>query len=54
MLGLVENMSERYNNVKTVFNALNLNDCCFVLASDLKLINVILGLSVSIIMRITE
>ena len=45
VLALVRDIPETYENIKLIFKKANLNDIKFKLACDLKILNVILGLS---------
>ena len=45
VLALVRDIPETYENVKLIFKKANLNDIKFKLACNLKILNVILGLS---------
>ena len=48
ILALVENIPERHFNLKQMFERLHLHECAFVNATDMKCINLVLGLSVSV------
>ena len=45
ILAYVENMPERYKNISLIFDYLDLFDCPHILVGDLKIINMLLGLS---------
>jgi hypothetical protein len=47
MLALVENVPETYGNLRTILELLELEKIKHVDASDFKLINTVLGISVS-------
>ena len=51
ILALVENVSERYYNVRSILEVVKLGDLKCTLALDFKLVNVILGISVSMCER---
>ena len=46
ILALCYNIQENHHNLRVMIELINLNELKFVLAADLKLINVVLGLSV--------
>ena len=45
VLALVENVQESHHNMKIIFDKAKLNDLKYVLSSDLKLLNIIVGIS---------
>ena len=49
VLAYCDNLQETHDNLRAVVELLNLQECRYSLASDLKLINILLGISVSLI-----